>query len=129
METDGELMSRCRCGDEAAFALLIERHRANAERYAASLLKDSDAAKDIVQLSFAKVYALRRQYQDRFSFTTYLYTLIRNSAIDELRRRKRRALPPPLPDIQAETPEEAYLRTESAACLLAAMEALPDIDR
>ncbi|MEG0996972.1 MAG: hypothetical protein RSH26_08425, partial [Clostridia bacterium] len=118
MKTDHELMRKLQQGDECALTLLVERHQAKAVSYAFSILGDDRLAQDAAQDSFVKVY---------------LYALIRNRCIDELRRQKRHPCVPLFEGeataYAAESPEEAYLRKERRLLLLNAIEALPDAER
>ncbi|MEG1776733.1 MAG: RNA polymerase sigma factor [Clostridia bacterium] len=133
MKTDHELMRKLQQGDECALTLLVERHQAKAVSYAFSILGDDRLAQDAAQDSFVKVYLLRQEYLETFSFQAYLYALIRNRCIDELRRQKRHPCVPLFEGeaaaYAAESPEEAYLRKERRLLLLNAIEALPDAER
>lgn len=138
METDNELMRRTALGDTTAFDALVTRHRARAEALAAAVTGDKALAQDIAQECFARVYALRREYRPTFSFTAYLTALVRNRAIDALRLANR--APASLDALvengaafalhdDAETPEEAFLRTERRALLLDAISRLTPRER
>lgn len=133
METDGELMRRVAHGDDGAFAALVDRHRCGAERYAMTLLDDEAAAQDAVEDSFIKVYLLREQYSDRFTFQTYLFTLVRNRAVDELRKRARQQAALPLlkaaHERSAATPEEAYIKGERQLRLIDTLDKLEPLEK
>lgn len=89
LPSDQELMCLVKQDDRQAFEILVLRHREKAEHFCQSILHDEDMAQDIVQDSFADVYVQRAAYQSNFSFTTYLYTLIRHKTIDYLRKNSR----------------------------------------
>jgi RNA polymerase sigma-70 factor (ECF subfamily) len=78
-------------GDAAAFGRLVRAHYAYAYALAFRLVCDEDEARDVVQEAFVRVW----QHLDRFDpatrFTTWLYRIVSNLALDALRSRKRRA--------------------------------------
>lgn len=89
LPSDQELMRLTALDDRHAFEVLVLRHREKAQHYCQGLIHDADMAQDIVQDSFADVYVQRAAYRSDFSFTTYLYTLIRHKAVDYLRKNGR----------------------------------------
>ena len=115
VDGDRELMRRVKAGDEAALDALIRRWRGPAEQYAARILQDAQAAEDAAQEAFARLYAARARYDERYAFSAYLYAIVKRVCVDDLRKRRRRPLlPGVLPDIPAESAEDEYLqRTES----------------
>ena len=133
METDHDLMRRLRDGDDAALAPLIGRYRQGAEAFADGILHDTALAQDVVQECFVRVYLLRREYAPTFRFQTYLYALVRNRCIDELRKRRRHAALLPrlatLARADADTPEAVYLHQAEALRLLDAVERLSPDER
>jgi RNA polymerase sigma factor (sigma-70 family) len=84
---DDELVARVRAGDEGAFAELYERHRPPLVRYARRVLADrSAAAEDVVQEVFVKAHAALRADDREMQLRAWLFTLVRNRCLDELRR-------------------------------------------
>lgn len=60
--------------------------------YVASLLRDHAAAEDVTALAFERAYRKRRAFdRSRGNERAWLFGIARNAALDELRRRKRRA--------------------------------------
>ena len=75
-----------------AFAELYERTFPRVYAYVASLLRDRAAAEDVTAQAFERAYRKRRGYRaGRGSMEAWLFGIARNAALDELRRRKRRA--------------------------------------
>ncbi len=75
-----------------SFASLYERTFPKVYAYALSLLRDKPAAEDVTAQAFERAYRKRRSYRaSRGSIDAWLFGIVRNAALDELRRRKRRA--------------------------------------
>jgi RNA polymerase sigma-70 factor, ECF subfamily len=78
--------------DVETFAALYERTFPRVYAYVASLLRDRSAAEDVTAQAFERAYRKRRSYRPRRgSREAWLFGIARNAALDELRRRKRRA--------------------------------------
>ncbi len=88
--TDDSLMLRAARGDLDAFGLLVDRHHARALNVAHRLTGDVEWAKDAVQESFLNILEAAERYQARGSFTSYLFTVLRNVVRQAARSRARR---------------------------------------
>ena len=88
--SDEELVERARAGDDAALSGLLERHHASAYRVAFSMLQDDDAAQDVVQDTFIRVFRALGGFRGDASFRTWVLTIAGNEARGALRRRGRR---------------------------------------
>ena len=74
------------------FAELYERTFPRVYAYVASLVRDRAAAEDVTAQAFERAYRKRRSYRaGRGTMEAWLFGIARNAALDELRRRKRRA--------------------------------------
>jgi RNA polymerase sigma-70 factor, ECF subfamily len=74
------------------FESLYDRTFARVYAYAASLVRDRAAAEDVTAQAFERAYRKRRSYRaSRGTQEAWLFGIARNAALDELRRRKRRA--------------------------------------
>jgi RNA polymerase sigma-70 factor (ECF subfamily) len=87
---DRQLAARARGGDEAAFAVLVRRHQGGVRRCAARILADDEEARDIAQLAFVRAWENLGRYDPNWSFSTWLYRIATNLAIDVLRSRESR---------------------------------------
>ena len=75
-----------------SFEALYERTFPKVYAYVASLLRDRAAAEDVTSQAFERAYRKRRSYRaSRGSTEAWLFGIARNAALDELRKRKRRA--------------------------------------
>ena len=79
-----------RRGDEECFAHLVRRHSPGLHRAVARILGDETEAWDVVQMAFLRAWQRLDRYDDRYSFTTWLYRIGTNLAIDLLRSRSSR---------------------------------------
>lgn len=83
---DATLMLRYRKGDVRAFEMLYERHKGPLYRYLQRLCRSQEAANDLFQEVWSKVIASRERYEVRARFTTFLFHIAHNCAIDYFRR-------------------------------------------
>jgi RNA polymerase sigma-70 factor, ECF subfamily len=135
-EGDERLMLRFQAGDARAFEVLVRRHRTPVFSFLLRLTGDRGRAEDLCQETFLKVVKASAGWQERARFTTWLFAIARNLAVDEARRQSfRRTEPldagkagdPPRPEPASEAPgpdrlaEAARLRPQ----LEAALQALP----
>ena len=91
METDLELMLRVARGDEGSFEELLRRHRAPLTNYLRRMLRDPALAEDLAQEVFLRVYQARERYRPDARFTTWLYRIATNLALNAIRDRRREA--------------------------------------
>jgi RNA polymerase sigma-70 factor (ECF subfamily) len=78
-----------RSSDHEAFAALFDVMYGPLHRYAAYIVHDSDAATDLVQEVFAKVWQVRIDLDPERSLRAFLFQMLRNQALNHERRRKR----------------------------------------
>src|SRR6185295_3765484 len=88
--TDRDLLLAVRDGDEAALNELIGRKTKPLLQLVSRILCDSEESRDVVQVTFFKVWENRRKFDDRFSPNTWIYRIASNLAIDHLRSRRSR---------------------------------------
>ncbi len=77
-------------GEIAAFDVLFERWGARLERYLQRIVSDAATAEDLVQEAFLRIYRAREGYLAESRFSTWLYRIATNLALNELRRPHRR---------------------------------------
>jgi RNA polymerase sigma-70 factor, ECF subfamily len=88
-EASGAL-ERARLGDNDAFRLLVEQHGRAIFRLAYRMTLNEEDAEDVVQETFLKAYRQIDRYEARASFSTWLYRIASNCALDLIRKRKTR---------------------------------------
>ncbi len=88
--TDRDLLVAMRGGDEAALNELIGRKTRPLLQLTQRILGDAEEARDVVQVTFFKVWENRAKFDDRWSPNTWIYRIASNLAIDHLRSRRSR---------------------------------------
>ena len=83
---DGELVQTAVAGREASFEELVRRYQRPIAAYVYRMVGDYDAALDLTQEVFIKVYNSLARYRSEFKFSTWIYKIAHNAAIDHLRR-------------------------------------------
>lgn len=95
---DNELIGKALSGDQSAYSTLMERHREGLLMYVNELignlknkegmLEFAEEPQDIVQEAFHKAFQALESYNPQYKFTTWLYNITKNVAIDFSRKRK-----------------------------------------
>ena len=83
---DYELVATAITGREASFEELVRRYQRPIAAYVYRMVGDYDAALDLTQDVFIKVYNSLARYRSEFKFSTWIYKIAHNAAIDHLRR-------------------------------------------
>src|SRR5215210_9016623 len=83
---DSELVARAIGGREESFEELVRRYQRPIAAYVYRMVGDYDAALDLTQEVFIKVYGSLSRYRSEFKFSTWIYKIAHNAAIDHLRR-------------------------------------------
>ena len=107
--TDVELIAKAISGREDGFEELVRRYQRPITNYVFRMLNDYDASLDVTQEVFIKVYNSLSRYSSEYKFSTWLYRIAHNAAIDYIRRRS-----PNEQSIETENKDGAYqLQIES----------------
>ena len=88
--SDKELLWAIRDGEEAALDQLIERKTEPLLKLAYRVLNDTEEARDIVQMTFLRLWLHRDRFDERWAPNTWIYRIATNLAIDHLRSRRSR---------------------------------------
>jgi RNA polymerase sigma-70 factor (ECF subfamily) len=142
---DRLLVSRARAGDQQAFFDLVRRHRHGVERLIRPMVRSasSDELEDLVQEALTKAMLHIQSYSEEYAFSTWLYRIATNHAIDYLRKKKLNAFSISSPPVQSSAkgedesreyeisdqswvPEEMMLADERTRLIDEAIEQLPD---
>jgi len=84
------LVAEAQTGSRAAFEELVRRYDRDVLRLALNLMKRPEDARDVYQEAFLKVYRNLHRFRFECSFYTWLYRIVTNVCLDQLRRRKTR---------------------------------------
>lgn len=91
---ESDLVRKAQEGDVEAFEALVGVYKARVYSVACQIAGNRDDAEDICQESFIKLYRNIRAYSSNHKFTTWLFRLVTNTAVDHLRKQKKsRRLP------------------------------------
>ncbi|HTU22948.1 MAG TPA: sigma-70 family RNA polymerase sigma factor [Gemmataceae bacterium] len=91
-DPDIRLMLRVRDDDAAAFAELVELYQHRLVAVMNHLVGNTDEAEDLAQEVFLRVYRARKKYRPRSKFSTWLFTIANNLALNALRSRQRKPM-------------------------------------
>lgn len=89
-EPDPKVIRAAAAGDEAAFTTLMRSAQPHVWRFVRHLLGDDDLAADVTQETFVRVHRSLGRFRHQARFSTWLFRIARNAAIDEQRRGARR---------------------------------------
>ena len=88
--SDEQLMSLFQAGDENAYIELVNRYKDKLINFIFNYLGDLESSEDVVQETMIKLYLKKHYYREIAKFSTWLYTIAKNLAKTELRKRKQR---------------------------------------
>src|SRR6266700_3341606 len=138
---DEQLMQRIARNDTTAFDLLFQRHRRAVFSFTLRMVGDAPAAEDLTQECFLRVWRARERYQPAAAFRTWLFTIARRLALDELKRRETHPTVlaadiaddedsagtlEPLAGVESANPQEIVMARDLARELDRALRALPE---
>lgn len=89
---DVALMLRVRDGDEAALEEIYARYQRPVLNFIFRMVRDRALAEDLTQEVFLRLWRSRGRYEPMALFTTYLFQIARNAALNEIDRRGREPL-------------------------------------
>ena len=118
-DPDPRTLARARQGDLDAFEDLVRAYQADVWRFAYHFTRDRSMADDVTQDAFLRAFRFLKSFRGDSKFTSWLFRIARNCAMDALRQRTGLAAkepPPPLgpPDPQARLEIETALAAVSA---------------
>jgi len=88
------LMQRVREDDAGAFEELVERYQQRLVGILQHLVGDAEEAEDLAQEVFLRVYRSRKKYHGKAKFSTWLFTIANNLAMNSLRSKRRKPVVP-----------------------------------
>jgi RNA polymerase sigma-70 factor, ECF subfamily len=83
--TDVQLMLDVKAGDEQSFALLLHRYRTPLVNFLYRMVRNREQAEDLAQEVFIRVYRARAEYVPSAKFTTWLFRIATNLALNSIR--------------------------------------------
>jgi len=131
--SDEQLVDLVRAGDDRAFDAIHDRYEARLHAYARQLLGGAHHdAEEVVQDAFVRALRALRSDEREMALKAWLYTIVRNRALDVLRRPVRTTdiepHAPMLCDAGAD-PCERFVRAEELDAMIAGLKGLPERQR
>jgi RNA polymerase sigma-70 factor (ECF subfamily) len=141
--SDADVMLQVKAGDDAAFEYLVQKYRRPMVSYMYRMCHNAAAAEDLAQEVFLRVYRSRGNYEPSAKFTTWLYRIATNLAVNHARDSRHErpentvsvdepdqetGLTLDLPDGSLSA-EESILRRERMAAIRQRVQALPERQR
>jgi len=83
--SDVQLMLDVKSGDDSSFELLLRKYRTPVVNFLYRMVRDAAAAEDLAQEVFLRVYRARGQYLPKARFTTWMFRIATNLALNALR--------------------------------------------
>jgi RNA polymerase sigma-70 factor, ECF subfamily len=141
--SDADVMLRVRAGDDSAFEYLVQKYRRQMVSFMYRMSHNTAAAEDLAQEVFLRVYRSRANYEASAKFTTWLYRIATNLAVNHARdtrhERPENTVNLDQPDSETgQTPdvpdgsltvEESILRRERLAAIRERVQGLPERQR
>src|SRR5579872_4018548 len=92
IRSDVQLMLDVKAGDESSFDALLLRYRTPLVSFLGRMVRDTATAEDLAQEVFLRVYRARKQYTPSAKFTTWLFRIATNLALNSVRDYRYRKL-------------------------------------
>jgi RNA polymerase sigma-70 factor, ECF subfamily len=141
--SDADVMLKVKTGDESAFTYLVEKYRRPMVSFMYRMCHNPAAAEELAQDVFLRVYRSRSGYEASAKFSTWLYRIATNLAVNHARdtrhERPEKTVRLDEPDQETGTTpdladgsltvEEQMLRGERLAAIRSKVEALPERQR
>jgi RNA polymerase sigma-70 factor (ECF subfamily) len=86
--TDQEVVARARAGEERAYRDLVRRYERPLFSLIYRMVRDRELAEDLAQETFVKAMNALDSYRPEFKFSSWIFKIANNAAIDHLRRRE-----------------------------------------
>src|SRR5262245_6733116 len=87
---DEDLIASVLRGERECFSKLVERYQGRLVNYLHRMLRNEQDAHDLAQEVFIKIYGALDRFDPRFRFSTWLFRVAQNAAIDQIRKRRLR---------------------------------------
>jgi len=127
--TSSEILKKAISGDRNALTILIDKYKDIAFNLAISIVKNEDDAKDIVQDSFLKVLENIQNFRNESKFTTWLYRIVYNLAIQSERKRRKTDSIDNISNILVDNSTESFESYEKNQIIKSSLDILDENER
>ena len=86
--TDAEMVAAVLKGDQELYGELVKRYQGRLVNYLYRILRSVQEAEDLAQEVFFKLYQALDRYDPKYKFSTWLFRVAQNAAIDRIRKRR-----------------------------------------
>jgi len=86
--TDADLVAAILKGEQELYSDLVQRYQGRLVNYLYRLLRSTQEAEDLAQEVFFKIYKALDRYDPKYKFSTWLFRVAQNAAIDQIRKRR-----------------------------------------
>lgn len=86
---DFRLINQALAGEEHAYAALMERYRNSVYFMVLKMVKNEDDAEDITMEAFSRAFRYLPRFEQRLSFSSWLFRIATNNCVDFLRKKQR----------------------------------------
>jgi RNA polymerase sigma-70 factor (ECF subfamily) len=90
--TDVQLMLDVKAGDDQSFELLLRKYRSPLVNFLYRMVRDTAVAEDLAQEVFLRVYRARQEYAPSAKFTTWMFRIATNLALNSVRDNRHRQM-------------------------------------
>ncbi len=90
--TDVQLMLDVKAGDEQSFELLLRKYRTPLVNFLYRMVRNTAVAEDLAQEVFLRVYRARQEYAPSAKFTTWMFRIATNLALNSVRDNRHRQM-------------------------------------
>ena len=139
--TDIQLMLEVKAGDDSSFDLLLRKYRSPLVNFLYRMVRDTATAEDLAQEVFLRVYRARKKYSPSAKFTTWLFRIATNLALNSVRDNRHHQMdvsldaPPEEDEVPMELParemriDEHMVEQDRAETIRRAVASLPEKQR
>lgn len=139
IDLDQKLMQAAAEGDTDSFGELVRRHQGSVINYFHRYTRNIETARELSQEVFLRIFKARKRYRPTAKFTTYLFRVAHNLAINTIIAKKRPISVPletedpdtvdPVLASESDNPEEAILVSEESRFIEDALSSLSERER
>jgi RNA polymerase sigma factor (sigma-70 family) len=132
-----ELIAKAAKGNNNAATQLVDRHKGALLSYISNIIPNTEDARDIMQESFQKCFKKLSSYDPEYAFSTWLFTIAQNTALDFIRKKRVTSCPINQDEesgvgtasAATQSPEDKMITGQEVEKLLNSIRQLPDIYR
>jgi len=124
--TDEELVKIIRTSDQEQYSVIVKKYQDKLFRYANNIVNDESRATDIVQQTFIKAFINLNGFDTKKSFSSWIYRIVHNEAMNLIKKYKKEVSLLPDFDIPSnDNVEDEYNKEETATEVKKCLKEIP----